>query len=75
MSILYRQQLLWIVTNTRKAHKLWASGRRCAGKLFGRQILMGIHLISTKYFGAFATTLISQRISIQCFAQSATVWP
>ena len=33
---------------TRKAHKLWDKGRRCAGNSFSRQCE------STEYFGAFA---------------------
>ena len=30
---------------------------------------------STEYFGAFATTMASQRLSIQSVAPFATVWP
>ena len=30
---------------------------------------------STEYFGAFATTMTSQRLSVQSVVPSATVWP
>ena len=30
---------------------------------------------STEYFGAFTTTVSSQRLSLQSVAPSATVWP
>ena len=39
--------------NTRKAHKLWVQGRRCARKLLADQL----YCETTEYFGALATTM------------------
>ena len=56
---------------TRKAHKLWDLGRRCAGQFFA-----GKHNANPlNIFGAFATTMTSERLSIQSVAPAVTVWP
>ena len=55
---------------TRKAHNC---GTKAADVL--SNFLAGkLYCESTEYFGEFATTMISQRLSLQGAAPSATVW-
>ena len=56
-----------------KQEKLTNCGTNAADVL--ANVLAGkLQCKSTEYFGAFATTLTSQRLAIQSVAPSATIW-